>query len=342
MRKMLSFLAAGLSAEAALAQDRTAQGVDLLDQFWAGEYAEIEARLSTLLSNMFDKIGGADAMRNAVVARCGEAPELRGIYTDPVVHTFLGRATSVTRWSACADVAEDRVENIFIADDGTIATFMINMTPRVSDCHFYQNPQKGECRIEDYMPATSLRLPFSGQWYVFWGGRNIIQNYHAEDDAQRYAVDLVIRRDGRSFEGEGLQLTDYHCWDQPILAPAAGEVVTAVKDQPDLFIGELDTSNPAGNHVILDFGNGEYGLLAHMKQDSITAVAGDRVDVGQEIGRCGNSGNRSEPHLHFHIQDSPTFGAGRGKLAVFHGYIADGTPVREGEPVRGQTVAPAE
>ena len=39
---------------------------------------------------------------------------------------------------------------------------------------------------------------------------------------------------------------------------------------------------------------------------------GDRVEQGQEIGRCGHSGNSSEPHLHFHVQDYriPYVGAG--------------------------------
>lgn len=34
---------------------------------------------------------------------------------------------------------------------------------------------------------------------------------------------------------------------------------------------------------------------------------GERVAVGQRVGRCGNSGNSSEPHLHYQLQDSPGF-----------------------------------
>jgi murein DD-endopeptidase MepM/ murein hydrolase activator NlpD len=68
--------------------------------------------------------------------------------------------------------------------------------------------------------------------------------------------------------------------------------------------------------------------------------AGQRVVAGQELGRCGNSGNTSEPHLHFHLQDAPEFGQGNGLPAFFEHYIADGEAVERGEPVRGQTIAP--
>ena len=71
------------------------------------------------------------------------------------------------------------------------------------------------------------------------------------------------------------------------------------------------------------------------------AVAeGERVEAGQEIGRCGNSGNTSEPHLHFHLQTTPVLGEGEGLPAFFNAYMADGETVERGEPVRGQTVEP--
>lgn len=66
---------------------------------------------------------------------------------------------------------------------------------------------------------------------------------------------------------------------------------------------------------------------------------GQRVETGTEIGRCGNSGNTSEPHLHFHLQDRAQFGNAEGLPAFFNGYTADGKPVARCEPVRGQTVA---
>jgi murein DD-endopeptidase MepM/ murein hydrolase activator NlpD len=42
-----------------------------------------------------------------------------------------------------------------------------------------------------------------------------------------------------------------------------------------------------------------------MKHDSATVQVGDRVKKGQRIGRLGNSGNTSEPHLHFQMMPGP-------------------------------------
>ncbi|MBW7945575.1 MAG: peptidoglycan DD-metalloendopeptidase family protein, partial [Sphingomonadaceae bacterium] len=69
---------------------------------------------------------------------------------------------------------------------------------------------------------------------------------------------------------------------------------------------------------------------------------GDTVKAGQTLGLCGNSGRTSEPHIHFHLQTGATFAdAGTGLPANFHDMLVDGRPARDGEPVRGQAIAPA-
>ena len=42
-----------------------------------------------------------------------------------------------------------------------------------------------------------------------------------------------------------------------------------------------------------------------MKHDSATVTVGQRVKKGQIIGRVGNSGNTSVPHVHFHLMRGP-------------------------------------
>ncbi|HEX8395514.1 MAG TPA: M23 family metallopeptidase [Longimicrobium sp.] len=193
-------------------------------------------------------------------------------------------------------------------------------------------------RFMDYQPRTPLRLPFDGEWYVFWGGRTLEQNYHAMTSDQRFAYDLVIRRDGSSHSGDGSALEQYYCYGQPILAPGDGTVATVVDGLPDQRIGSMDRANPAGNHVIIDHGNSEFSLLAHLRPGSVAVRAGDRVRAGQKLGECGNSGNTSEPHLHYHLQNGPVFGRAEGLPAIFRGYTANGQRVEQGEPVRGQTI----
>jgi hypothetical protein len=211
---------------------------------------------------------------------------------------------------------------------------------RISGFEIRPEPQPAPSPYLDYQTKTALRLPFDGEWFVFWGGRSIEQNYHAAVGDQRFAYDFVILKEGRSFSGDGKREADYFCWDKPVLAPAEARVVAVERLLADNPPGIMDAANPAGNHVILDLGEGEYALLAHLKANSITVEKGDDVEKGQRIGSCGNSGNTSEPHLHFHLQDKPEYGQGSGLPAYFHDYTADGASIERGEPVQGQSVAP--
>lgn len=212
---------------------------------------------------------------------------------------------------------------------------------RIAGFFVRQAPQVAESRFLDYQTKARLSLPFEGEWFVFWGGRTIEQNYHAADKAQRFAYDFLIRRDGASHTGDPSKLENYFCWDRPILAPADAIVAALADDLPDQAIGETDAGNAAGNHVVLDLGNGEYAFLAHLRRGSVAVKLGERVQRGTELGRCGNSGNTTEPHLHFHLQTTPLLHQGEGLPAFFEGYVADGRPVARGEPLQGQVVAPA-
>lgn len=177
---------------------------------------------------------------------------------------------------------------------------------------------------------------------MFWGGRTVAENYHAATPDQRFAYDFVVRENGSSHQGDGSQLEDYHCFGRPIYAPGAGTAVEAVADLPDNPIGTTDAENALGNHVVLNHGNGEFSFLAHLKQGSVSVGPGDVIEAGTPVGVCGNSGNTSEPHLHFHMQTDAVFHAGaggEGLPAQFLDYRADGKRVARGEPTKGQTVA---
>ncbi len=121
-------------------------------------------------------------------------------------------------------------------------------------------------------------------------------------------------------------------WPPRAIPPAAGD------GHDDNVPGKMDPGHPLGNHVILDHGNGEYSFLAHLQKGSVAVEVGDEVEVGTFLGLCGNSGNTSEPHIHYHLQDTPTFGKGRGMPAQFVDYLADGVPVERGEPVKPQVI----
>jgi murein DD-endopeptidase MepM/ murein hydrolase activator NlpD len=77
-----------------------------------------------------------------------------------------------------------------------------------------------------------------------------------------------------------------------------------------------------GNAVILDHGNGEYSLLAHMQFGSVTVTVGDRVAAGHAIGKLGNSGDSFGPHLHYQLQSSPQLFQGQSLPFRFQGVDA--------------------
>ena len=58
-----------------------------------------------------------------------------------------------------------------------------------------------------------------------------------------------------------------------------------------------------GNYVIIQHGDGNYTLYAHLYHNSITVKAGDSVKQGQVIGKMGSSGNSTGNHLHFEIRE---------------------------------------
>ncbi len=161
--------------------------------------------------------------------------------------------------------------------------------------------------------SIKLASPLKGgTYYVVNGGYSILINPHmktlareslSEYRAQSYALDLVrIDRFGR--RAEGLWPEDprcYHIFGEPVYAPCTG-VAAQIEDQlPDQKPPETDRGHPAGNFVRLECGEADV-LLAHLMHSSLTVVTGQRVQAGQLIGRVGNSGLSTEPHLHLHAQ----------------------------------------
>ena len=170
----------------------------------------------------------------------------------------------------------------------------------------------------EYQTKVSYHLPLKGEWLVCNGGLTEETSHSWGVLAQRYAYDFFkADAEYRRHSGRGNKLSDYYCYGEDILAAADGTVVTVldkIRNAPLVGYGVADflCRHFAGNHVVIKHAEGEYGFYAHLIKGTIQVREGDMVKQGQVIGQCGHSGHSSEPHLHFHLQDTPSLFSSMG------------------------------
>ena len=191
----------------------------------------------------------------------------------------------------------------------------------------------------DERPSRVMfRLPLDGPVTVAWGGADAAVNYHVFLPDQRWAYDLLVAREGESFRGDGAELDDYYGYRLPVLAPASGVVFAAHDGEPDVAIGARRWGLAGlGNHVGIEVAPNEYLFIGHFQPGSVRVQVGDHVTGGQRLGKVGNSGNSSEPHVHLHLQDTPRPYFGEGIPFYFHRYSHAGRVVERGMPEGGRS-----
>lgn len=149
--------------------------------------------------------------------------------------------------------------------------------------------------------------------------------------AQRFAIDFVqLNPDGRTFTGDEKNNKSYRCYGVEALAVADGIVVATKDGIPENIPGATSRAVPitletvGGNHVILDLGNGRFAFYAHLQPGSLRVKKGDKVRRGQVVGLVGNSGNSTEPHLHFHISNANSPLGSEGLPYAFPSFEVEG------------------
>jgi hypothetical protein len=186
--------------------------------------------------------------------------------------------------------------------------------------------------------AVTIGRPFDEEWTVVNGGRSTLVNAHWTFGVERDAIDLVQFADGRSHRGDRSRLENFPIFGDRLLAVADGRVTAAVDTLPDLPVGGSTWHDMAGNHVVLDIGDGRYVLYGHLRQGSLRVRVGDHVRRGQVIGLVGDSGNSGEPHLHLQVQNTPTFDVEDPTIRTYPILFDDATVA---DVRRGDSVAPA-
>jgi murein DD-endopeptidase len=165
-------------------------------------------------------------------------------------------------------------------------------------------------------PVVKIEPPLNGEDWLAGNGpsntslhrRALIAVNGRAFISQRFAIDWVgLFPDGKTYHGDPSDNNNYRAYGSEIHAVASG-TVTQIKDGlPQNTPGAKSLAVPitletiGGNHVIVDIGDGLFAFYAHMQPGSVRVKVGDHVQVGQVLGLIGNTGNSSEPHLHFDI-----------------------------------------
>jgi hypothetical protein len=214
--------------------------------------------------------------------------------------------------------------------DGTIGGMTI---------HDEQAPPPPIDRFDRYETKAKLRPPFRGTWTAHNAARDG-KNAHFTNPNQRFAVDWVrVGPDGRTFKSDGRSNADYLAYGEEALAPAAGTVALVVDGVPDNVPGQRDPYFVPGNSVAIDLGDGEFAIYAHLIPGSARVKVGQRVAAGDVVGRVGNSGNSSEPHLHFQLADHARLAEAAALPCQFAGALLDGRKVDRATPTDGSRLA---
>jgi murein DD-endopeptidase len=159
------------------------------------------------------------------------------------------------------------------------------------------SPLLGEDWVAGNGPSnTSLHrralIPINGHAYI----------------SQRFAIDWVqAYPNGKTYQGDPSDNKNYRAYGTEIHAVADGVVTQIADGIPQNTPGAKSLAVPitletvGGNHVIMEIGNGLFAFYAHMQPGSLRVKVGEKVTRGQVLGLVGNTGNSSEPHLHFQI-----------------------------------------
>ncbi len=151
-----------------------------------------------------------------------------------------------------------------------------------------------------------ISLPFWGEWKVTQGHEGKIT--HKGD--WKHAWDFeIVDETNKYFTGSGLAISDYYCYNKPIVSPADGWVEQIQDFVDDNKIGDVNTEKNWGNTIIIRHTDLLYTKISHIKKESFKVNTGDKIKKGDIIANCGNSGRSPQPHLHFQLQATPFIGS---------------------------------
>lgn len=182
--------------------------------------------------------------------------------------------------------------------------------------------------------CAKVQTPLVGSWTAVSSPATRVPSHGTHQFGQTWAIDLVKTssvNEGPKFTilGGMARPEAFESFGEPVYAASSGTVVYKYGKYRDhrcrnswitlpylvveSFIrGLLGSRLIFGNLVVIQMDSGGYQAFAHLKNSSICVGSGQRVVAGDKIAEVGNSGNSSEPHLHFQLMSrrKPAFSVG--------------------------------
>ncbi|MGW7061762.1 M23 family metallopeptidase [Streptomyces sp. NPDC054904] len=195
-------------------------------------------------------------------------------------------------------------------------------------------------------PPIEIDPPVRGRWSALNSPADKVPSHGTHRMGQACAIDVVAEPEpgsGRArpafaaFWPPVRPAADFPAFGAPLFAVADGTVVRVSDRWRDhasrnswpaaiyqmLIAGGIRDLAGAGcvlgNHAVMDLGEGRYAVYAHLRRGTPTVRPGDRVTAGDLLAECGNSGNSTEPHLHFQLMDGPDPDTARGLPFTWRG-----------------------
>ncbi len=195
-----------------------------------------------------------------------------------------------------------------------------------------------------YIAKNEYHLPLKGK-IIVWEGHDFYSDHRrspndaadgkadgvSPKNSNRYAYDLMsIDANGSMYNGSPFKKENWYVFGKPVYVPSDGRIIEMQNNIPDNeFKGKVIQSpklapdadpKGMGNYVIIDHGNGEYSVMQHLEQGTITVRVGELVKGGEHIGNVGFSGDAIYPRLHYTVISSPKELAAEGIPSYFNDY----------------------
>lgn len=149
-------------------------------------------------------------------------------------------------------------------------------------CDLTENPIDNDASSDLWNANQYVGLPFVEEQAV-----RVSQGFHGhfshDGIGSAYAVDFPVP--------EGT----------PITAAKSGTVIS-VRFDSSTGCGN-DSCVDDNNYIVIDHGDGTIGKYLHLEQNGVDVKVGETVCRGQVIGKSGNTGFSSGPHLHFEVEN---------------------------------------